>query len=169
MTAVFTPGYAAVEQFTSATQGPWTDIYGLAATLHHAIAGQAPPNSIDRMLDDAYVALAGTRRDYPPGLLAGIDAGLAVRSADRPQSIAAWRPLLLQSGPFDAATHATAVIAVPRPSPPFACRCRSGPRSGGGLRWRQVAQWQWSRWLAPTSACRRRRCRRRRLLPRRRR
>ena len=32
MTAMFTPGYAAVEQFTAATQGPWTDIYGLAAT-----------------------------------------------------------------------------------------------------------------------------------------
>lgn len=52
MTAVFTPGYAAVEQFTAATQGPWTDIYGLAATLHYAIAGRAPPNSIDRILDD---------------------------------------------------------------------------------------------------------------------
>ena len=52
MTAVFTPGYAAVEQFTAAAQGPWTDIYGLAATLHHAITGQAPPNAIDRILDE---------------------------------------------------------------------------------------------------------------------
>jgi serine/threonine protein kinase len=44
MTAVFTPGYAAVEQFTAARQGPWADIYGLAATLHFfrhgAAAGQ---------------------------------------------------------------------------------------------------------------------------------
>ncbi|HZB54728.1 MAG TPA: serine/threonine-protein kinase, partial [Reyranella sp.] len=37
MTAIFTPGYAAPEQFTSAKQGPWTDIYGLSATLHYAI------------------------------------------------------------------------------------------------------------------------------------
>ena len=28
MTAIFTPGYAAAEQMTSARQGPWTDIYG---------------------------------------------------------------------------------------------------------------------------------------------
>jgi hypothetical protein len=91
-------------------QGPWTDIYGLAATLHHAVTGQVPPNSIDRVLDDSYVALAGTRGAYPPGLLAGIDAGLAVRSSDRPQSIAAWRSILAQTGPSDAAAQATAVM-----------------------------------------------------------
>jgi serine/threonine protein kinase len=45
MTAVFTPGYAAAEQFTSAKQGPWTDIYGLSATLYCAITGQPPPSA----------------------------------------------------------------------------------------------------------------------------
>ena len=43
MTAIFTPGYAAPEQFTSAKQGPWTDIYGLSATLHYAITGRRRP------------------------------------------------------------------------------------------------------------------------------
>jgi serine/threonine protein kinase len=50
MTAIFTPGYAAPEQFTSAKQGPWTDIYGLSATLHYAITGKAPPSAFDRLL-----------------------------------------------------------------------------------------------------------------------
>jgi serine/threonine protein kinase len=54
LTAIFTPGYAAAEQMTSARQGPWTDIYGLSATLYHAITGQPPPSAFDRMLDDAY-------------------------------------------------------------------------------------------------------------------
>ena len=53
LTAIFTPGYAAAEQMTSAKQGPWTDIYGLSATLYHAITGQTPPGAFDRMLDDA--------------------------------------------------------------------------------------------------------------------
>ena len=66
--------------------GPWTDIYGLAATLHHAITGQAPPNAIDRILDDTYVPLAGGNRPFPWELLAGIDVGLAVRAA-RPTAI----------------------------------------------------------------------------------
>ncbi|MCC8431119.1 protein kinase [Reyranella aquatilis] len=106
MTAIFTPGYAAAEQMTSAKQGPWTDIYGLAATIYHAIAGKAPPNAFDRMLDDSYEPLA---KIAPPGfssgLLAGIDAGLTVTARDRPQSIAGWRPILgMASAPEAGAT-----------------------------------------------------------------
>ena len=95
MTAIFTPGYAAAEQMTSAKQGPWTDIYGLAATIYHAIAGKAPPNAFDRMLDDAYEPLGKLApAGFSSGLLAGIDAGLTVVARDRPQSIAGWRPIL---------------------------------------------------------------------------
>jgi serine/threonine protein kinase len=95
MTAIFTPGYAAAEQMTSAKQGPPTDIYGLSATLYHAIAGKAPPSAFDRLLDDAYEPLAQAKPEgFAPGILAGIDAGLAVAARDRPQTIANWRPLL---------------------------------------------------------------------------
>ncbi|MEA2810885.1 MAG: hypothetical protein QOJ17_5026, partial [Rhodospirillaceae bacterium] len=95
MTAIFTPGYAAPEQFSSAKQGPWTDIYGLAATLYHAITGKAPPNAFDRLMDDAYEPL-GTLQPagFARGLLAGLDAGLSVHAEERPQTIAAWRALL---------------------------------------------------------------------------
>jgi hypothetical protein len=95
MTAIFTPGYAAAEQMTSAKQGPWTDIYGLAATLYHAIAGKTPPSAFDRMLDDVYEPLARLMpKGFGSGLLAGVDAGLTVAARDRPQSIAGWRPIL---------------------------------------------------------------------------
>ena len=106
MTAIFTPGYAAAEQMTSAKQGPWTDIYGLAATIYHAIAGKAPPNAFDRMLDDAYDPLGKLApAGFSPGVLAGIDAGLAVAARDRPQSIAGWRPILgMTSAPEPGAT-----------------------------------------------------------------
>ncbi len=109
MTAVFTPGYAPVEQFTSAPQGPWTDIYSLAATLHHAITGAPPPNAVDRMLEDARTPLAIGGRPFPAALLAGIDAGLAVRAVDRPQSVAAWRATLAgEPGPAATVRMATA-------------------------------------------------------------
>ncbi|MDI1282751.1 MAG: peptidoglycan-binding protein, partial [Reyranella sp.] len=102
MTALFTPGYAAAEQFTSARQGPWTDIYGLAATLYNAITGKAPPSAVDRLLQDTYEPLSVLApAGYSPGLLAGIDAGLAVRATDRPQSIGEWREILAQNvAPF---------------------------------------------------------------------
>ena len=95
LTAIFTPGYAAAEQMTSAKQGPWTDIYGLSATLYHAIAGHVPPSAFDRMLNDTYESLAKLNlKGFGPGVLAGIDAGLAVAARDRPQTIAGWRPIL---------------------------------------------------------------------------
>ncbi len=95
LTAIFTPGYAAAEQMTSAKQGPWTDIYGLSATLYHAIVGRVPPSAFDRMLNDTYESLATLGlKGFAPGVLAGIDAGLAVAARDRPQSIAGWRPIL---------------------------------------------------------------------------
>ena len=97
MTAIFTPAYAATEQFTSAKQGPWTDLYGVAATLYHAIAGQAPSRAFDRVFEDGYQPLTKlSPKGFSPGLLAGLDAGLAVRASDRPQSIAGWRPILRQ-------------------------------------------------------------------------
>jgi peptidoglycan hydrolase-like protein with peptidoglycan-binding domain len=127
MTAVFTPGYAAVEQFTAAKQGPWTDIYGLAATLHFAITGQPPSNAVDRVLDDAYAPLVEGKRPFPQSLLAAIDAGLAVRAADRPQSIAAWRTLLSQPA---ATVPEAAATVVMRGAPPAAAAGSSAQRTG---------------------------------------
>ena len=65
MTAIFTPGYAAAEQMTSAKQGPWTDIYGLSATLYHAITGGPAqlvrPHARGRLRAAGQIAAGGFR------------------------------------------------------------------------------------------------------------
>ena len=115
MTAIFTPGYAAPEQFTAAKQGPWTDIYGLAATLYYGITGQAPPSAFDRLMEDTYEPLARREPEgIPPGILMGIDAGLAVHLEERPRSLAGWHALLrgdTRSG------DVTQVMEAPSPHP----------------------------------------------------
>lgn len=121
LTAVFTPGYAAPEQFTSSRQGPWTDIYGLAATLYHAITGSALRSAFDRILDDDYQPLEVLGpKSFSPLQLRAIDAALTVRAAERPQSIAQWRALLEASepGPTEVIlkSGATAERASPKPS-----------------------------------------------------
>jgi serine/threonine protein kinase len=114
MTAIFTPGYAAAEQMTAAKQGPWTDIYGLSATLYHAITGSPPPPAFDRMLHDDYVPLSKLApAGFSPSLLIGLDAGLAVRAAERPQTIAGWRTLLTMTPA--AAADVTQRIAADSP------------------------------------------------------
>ncbi len=115
LTAIFTPGYAAAEQMTSAKQGPWTDIYGLSATLYHAIVGRTPPSAFDRMLSDTYEPLSQVKpAGFSPGVLAGVDAGLAVVASDRPQSIAGWRPILGMTE----APAADATVAIGKAPPP---------------------------------------------------
>jgi serine/threonine protein kinase len=116
-TAIFTPGFAAAEQFTSSTLGPWTDIYGLAATLYTAITGTVPPRAIDRLFDDRYQPLAALRpAGFAPALLSALDAALAVRANQRPQSIASWRSMLSDAPPSSvepASGEATAKAAAP--------------------------------------------------------
>jgi tetratricopeptide (TPR) repeat protein/serine/threonine protein kinase len=100
MTAVYTPGYAAFEQFTSARLGPWTDIYALGATLYHCVAGRPPTVASDRMIEDTLVpAVEAAKGRYPPGLLSAIDAALKLKGSDRPQTIAEWRRLLSAAPP----------------------------------------------------------------------
>ncbi|MGE0661330.1 MAG: serine/threonine-protein kinase [Reyranellaceae bacterium] len=113
ITSVFTPGYAPFEQYTSSgKQGPWTDIYALAATLYHGIAGKAPPQATDRIREDDMepATTLGAGR-YSRPFLAAIDAGLEVFENRRPQSVAQWRAMLTGEAPAPAAAAAAAAPA----------------------------------------------------------
>jgi serine/threonine protein kinase len=96
---VFKSGYSAPEQYTSNAEryGPWTDIYGFAATLYRAISGSRLPDATERQLDDEDkpASIVGKGR-YRKDFLEAIDWGLKIRPRTRPQSIAEWRKPLLE-------------------------------------------------------------------------
>jgi formylglycine-generating enzyme required for sulfatase activity len=96
LTTLATPGYAAFEQYsTNGRQGPWTDIYGLGATLYRAVTGVKPVPSPDRVLEDTLEPASELAKGrFPANLLLAIDAALAVRPERRPQSVASLRLLL---------------------------------------------------------------------------
>lgn len=94
LTSIVTPRYAPIEQYASdGKQGPPTDIYALAAVMHHAIAGVAPPEATARVRNDPYKPLVSDGR-YAPRFIAAINAALAVFPESRPRTIAAWRESL---------------------------------------------------------------------------
>ncbi len=98
VTSVITPGYAPFEQYSTlgSQQGPWSDIYGLSATMYHAVSGKRPPEAFERNLSDTLVPLAGMAGpDFARmgHLVAMIDAGLGIRPEQRPRSVALWRGL----------------------------------------------------------------------------
>jgi serine/threonine protein kinase len=96
---VFKSGYSAPEQYTSNADryGPWTDIYAFAATLYRAISGKRPSEATARQLhDDQGPTARSAKGHYRDKFLRAIDWALQLRPKERPQSIEAWRALLLE-------------------------------------------------------------------------
>ena len=95
VTNMGTHGYAPIEQFTTQErQGPWSDIYGVGATIYHCIAGSSPMTALDRISalqggrrDPMMSAQAIGKRKYAPELLECVDWMLSVRTDDRPQRV----------------------------------------------------------------------------------
>jgi len=98
LTVILKPGYAPIEQYgdvATMTQGPWTDLYALASVIYYCITGHSPITSVERVMGDPLPRLARVAAgQYGSAFLAAVDAALAVRPADRPQSVAEFRDLL---------------------------------------------------------------------------
>jgi hypothetical protein len=131
-------GFAAPELWDTSRRallGPWTDLYGLAATLFRTIVGEAPPDFRDRLADlrGASAAMADILRgriDLPNGrgerLIAAIVDGLEPDIAKRGSDLEAWADrLTLDPG------------AAPRSEPPgyVSDEKDPGPIDRGGEPW----------------------------------
>ncbi len=95
LTVILKPGYAPIEQWgemPGMQQGPWTDIYALAAMIHFAIMGSTPPPSVGRLIDDSFTPLAQAAAGrYSDRFLRALDHALMVRTEQRTASIDAFR------------------------------------------------------------------------------
>ncbi len=98
--APFSQGYAALEQVAEGTLGPWTDMYGIGATMWRMVAGGNkpfdPPNPV-RVERRAHAVFQGESDPMPsaqtlgkdrfsPHILEAIDQCLMLREGDRVQN-----------------------------------------------------------------------------------
>ncbi len=133
LSVILKPGYAPEEQYRSkGRQGPWTDVYALAATLYRCIVGEAPDDAMERMYRDQLPAPADTAAACPPAISRVIMKGLAVRQPDRYQDIPAFLQDLeaALANPEDPAIAAQAPAARPAGERGVPAGGQTGPAGG---------------------------------------
>jgi serine/threonine protein kinase len=86
---MYTPGFAAPEQYREPDRlGPWTDVYGIGASMFACLAAFAPQAADARLSEDHLVSArkiwAG---GYSDNLLEVIDWCLRLDPLERPQSV----------------------------------------------------------------------------------
>jgi hypothetical protein len=111
-TAVLKVNYAPIEQYAGAPnlkEGPWTDLYALAAVVHACICNTAPQPATFRLLDDRLPALSKVAQTsqthfgtgYSERFCQAINHALALQPLDRPQDVDAFVRALHLSSPSD--------------------------------------------------------------------
>ena len=134
LTVILKPGYAPIEQYADMPdmkQGPWTDVYALAAVVYFMILGKKPPPSVSRLMEDSYEPLMETdaAKRYSVELLQGIDRCLAVRAENRPQNMAAMREAITFGAAAVMAEEPDLLLDIDEP-PAAAAAAGAGPGPG---------------------------------------
>jgi len=87
LSVLIKPGYAPEEQYRSmGEQGPWTDVYAMAATMYHAITGKLPDEALERKVNDQLKTPTDIGWPIPENLENAIMNALNVKAEYRIQS-----------------------------------------------------------------------------------
>ena len=113
LSVILKPGYAPEEQYrATGKQGPWTDIYALAATCYFMLTGAVPQDSLDRMEDDQLTLPSALGISLPSTFEAVLMRALALRAGDRYAAMEEFQNALLNHETAGAKLAKPAVRAV---------------------------------------------------------
>jgi len=108
ITSMLTEGYAPLEQYSTdiKRQGPFTDLYAIAAMMYKMITGEVPPSAQTRSFQllqgegDPYRPLLELLpKGYEKSFLSTIDRALSMKSLERPQSVQAFQQSITGMAP----------------------------------------------------------------------
>lgn len=96
LSIILKPGYAPEEQYRSrGVQGPWTDIYAVAATFYHAVTGTMPQESLDRLAVDQLIPPSQLGVVISPTAEKALLKALAVNAENRYKTVGEFRDAIL--------------------------------------------------------------------------
>ena len=98
LSVIIKPGFAPVEQYRSrGDQGPWTDVYALAATFYNMLTGQVPEDAMERAAQDTLKEPSKLGVKISPSLEAALMNALNVQIENRTRTINRFEQDLLAS------------------------------------------------------------------------
>jgi serine/threonine protein kinase len=103
-----TPEYAPPEQYEaeSGSTDVRSDIYGLGATLYHALVGQAPPTATKRIVNPAaLIPVCALNPNIDPAIETALMRALELRPIDRFQSVREMASALGSGSLYASAAH----------------------------------------------------------------
>lgn len=90
------PGYAPEEQYrTKGKQGPWSDVYALAATIYKCITGITPPEAMERLREDNLASPGSLGAGMAPSAETALLKGMSVYADDRYQTMEEFHRALM--------------------------------------------------------------------------
>lgn len=102
LSVILKPGYAPEEQYrTRGNQGPWTDVYAVAATMYRALTGETPPDALDRLFNDDIKPPSELRVEISRNIESAIMKAMAIKASDRYQSIKEFSEEFFKEIPAD--------------------------------------------------------------------
>ncbi|MFZ3129377.1 MAG: protein kinase [Rhodoferax sp.] len=111
-TAILKVNYAPIEQYADAEdlrEGPWTDLYAVAAVVHGCLCNEPPLPATFRVLRDRMPSVARIAQtvethfgqSYSPEFVQAMDHALVIQPSKRPQSVKAFADELQLHAPED--------------------------------------------------------------------
>jgi serine/threonine protein kinase len=99
LSVILKAGYAPFEQYqTKGKQGPWTDVYALAATIYRSVTGVIPPEAPSRIAGTEVLELPRTLGvDMPAAAEDVLMQALAIDPQQRIQTVALFQEALLDA------------------------------------------------------------------------
>ena len=92
-------GYAPAEQYRpKGKQGPWTDVYGLCATIYKSLTGLLPDNALQREYKDEMRWPSELEIEISARQEAVLKKGMAVKAEDRYASMEELKEAFLENG-----------------------------------------------------------------------
>ena len=99
MTVLMKHGFSPIEQYRSRGQGPYTDVYALAATIYYCVTGVIPPAAVERLDEDGLQSPVALGAALTVNQETALLWALSIQPNARPQSMEEFASRLYKEGP----------------------------------------------------------------------